>query len=94
MITRLRDRHDPGRSVGVNRAGLDRLIESRATTLRGVFGGAMVLVGVMHLIFGEEAKRLFPVWPDGLPGRPLWAHVAGGLLTVLGIMRHAEKARP
>jgi uncharacterized membrane protein len=40
----------------------------------------------MHLIFGEEPTRLFPVWAEGLPGRPWWAHAVGALLMVLGGM--------
>jgi uncharacterized membrane protein len=61
-------------------------VGSHAATLRRVFGGAIALVGLLHLIFGEGPTRLFPVWPDGLPGRPWWAHLAGALLMVLGGM--------
>jgi uncharacterized membrane protein YphA (DoxX/SURF4 family) len=57
-----------------------------AALVRRVFGGALALVGLMHLIFGEEPTRLFPVWAEGLPGRPWWAHAAGALLMVLGVM--------
>lgn len=60
--------------------------ESRAPIARCVFGGAMALLGVVHLMFGEGVKRLFPVWPEGLPGRPWWAHIAGAALAVLGSM--------
>lgn len=75
---------EPGSARAVTRP--ERLIASRAAILRRVFGGAVALVGVMHLIFGETARRLFPVWPDGLPGRPWWAHAAGALLALLGAM--------
>jgi len=63
---------------------------------RRVFGGAVALVGVMHVIFGEAPTRLFPVWPEALPGRPFWAHGAGAALAVLGAMivlrKHAREA--
>lgn len=62
------------------------MIESWAITARRVFGGALALVGVMHVIFGEGPTRMFPVWPEGLPGRPLWAYIAGAVLAVLGSM--------
>lgn len=52
--------------------------------VRRVFGIALALVGLLHLIFGEAPTRLFPVWADGLPGRPWWAHAAGLTLLLLG----------
>jgi uncharacterized membrane protein len=68
-----------------------------AATLRRIFGAAVGLVGLVHLIAGEAPTRLFPLWPDGLPGRPLWAHLAGAILLLLGILliierRHREAA--
>ena len=53
-------------------------------TVRRLFGGAIALIGLLHVIFGETPTRLFPVWPEWLPGRPWWAHAAGAALLVCG----------
>lgn len=57
-----------------------------AGTAARIFGTAIALVGLVHAIFGEAATRLFPFWPEVLPGRPYWAHAAGLALGVFGTM--------
>jgi uncharacterized membrane protein len=49
---------------------------------RTVFSGSLLFLGVLHVIFGENLTRMMPAWPDGLAGRPLWAHGAGVLLVI------------
>jgi uncharacterized membrane protein len=61
-------------------------------TLRRLFGGAIALIGLLHVIFGEAPTRLFPVWPEWLPGRPWWAHAAGAALLVCGARLLRAKA--
>jgi uncharacterized membrane protein len=49
-----------------------------------VFGACIALIGLIHVIFGEKPTRIFPVWPEWLPGRPYWADGAGFALAALG----------
>jgi uncharacterized membrane protein len=60
------------------------------------FPAAIVWLGLVHVVFGEELRRMLPVWPDYLPGRPLWAHGAGVALVLLGGLmltrRHSRTA--
>lgn len=44
---------------------------------------SIMFLGVLHVIFGEALTRMLPGWPDGLPGRPLWAHAMGALVVGL-----------
>ncbi len=60
---------------------------------RMVFLVSLAALGVIHMIAGEAVTRLFPKWPDAMPGRPYWAHVAGGLIVMLAGMS-ALRIRP
>jgi uncharacterized membrane protein len=50
-----------------------------------MFGACIALIGTIHVIFGEEPTRIFPAWPESLPGRPYWAYIAGFALAALGV---------
>jgi uncharacterized membrane protein YphA (DoxX/SURF4 family) len=50
---------------------------------RYAFWACVMVLGILHVIFGEELARVLRGWPDGLPGRPLWAHGWGALLAVV-----------
>jgi uncharacterized membrane protein len=52
--------------------------------VRGIFVGCLTALGVIHVISGPAVTRMFPWWPEWLPGRPYWAHTAGALLAILG----------
>lgn len=54
--------------------------------VRTVFVLMLVALGVLHVIHGEAITRMFPWWPDGLPGRPYWAKVGGAWIAVLGAL--------
>lgn len=62
----------------------------------GVLVGALVALGVLHVIFGESLTRWQPDWPDSPPGRPYWSRLLGLALIagVLGLAsrRHARSA--
>ncbi|HVS16453.1 MAG TPA: hypothetical protein VMV46_21265 [Thermoanaerobaculia bacterium] len=58
---------------------------------RNVFAASLLVLGVVHAIFGEVLTRMLPVWPEGLPGRPLWAHAAGVLLAIVAAMLLARR---
>jgi uncharacterized membrane protein len=49
---------------------------------RHLLAGSLLFLGVLHVIFGERLSRMMPAWPDGLPGRPLWAHAGGALIAI------------
>src|SRR3954463_16316257 len=63
-----------------------------ASMARTLFTASMIGLGVIHAIFGEAVTRMFPTWPAGLPGRPFWAHLAGVLLVLLGLMVLANRS--
>jgi uncharacterized membrane protein len=58
-------------------------IEKLAPSARAAFAASLAFLGVLHVIFGERLARMLPVWPEGPPGRPIWAHVIGALMAIL-----------
>lgn len=56
------------------------------------FAAAMIWLGAVHLIFGEDLQRLIPLWPDWVPGRPLWAHAAGVVIVAGGLLMLGRRA--
>lgn len=52
---------------------------------RNTFAVGVLFVGGVYLLFGEAVTRLMQAWPDGLPGRPFWAHIVGGLIVLLAV---------
>lgn len=51
----------------------------------GAYVVALATLGALHVIFGGDLARMMPAWPDGLPGRPLWAHTVGAIVVLLAL---------
>lgn len=62
-------------------AAVERLVPAA----RVAFAASLVALGALHVIFGERLARMMPVWPDALPGRPVWAHALGALIAVVAL---------
>jgi uncharacterized membrane protein YphA (DoxX/SURF4 family) len=60
---------------------------------RTLLAGSVATIGLIHAVAGEAVTRLFPVWPASLIGRPFWAHAAGALVFVFGLMLVFGKQR-
>lgn len=58
---------------------------------RDAFPAALLFLGLLHVVFGERLTRMLPVWPEGLPGRPWWAHGAGVLLASVSALVLARR---
>lgn len=70
------------------------LPESLLPAARTTLVVALGFLGLLHLVFGEELARMLPAWPDGLPGRPAWAHGAGAVIALLaGLVLFRREAR-
>lgn len=53
-------------------------------TVCTVLAALLAILGVIQMGMGEAVTRLFQGWPEGLPGRPYWAHGAGVVVLGLG----------
>lgn len=62
-----------------------RFEQAYAPAIRNILAASLAALGLLHLIFGERLARMFPVWPEWLPGRPLWAHLAGFAMLAAGV---------
>lgn len=51
---------------------------------RAFYSVGLIGIGVQHFFFREFIPVVVPLWPAMLPGRPLWACVAGTLLVMAG----------
>jgi len=71
-------RHEPM----VNLDSLQRFVP----LARHIFAASLLFLGVLHVLFGERLTRMMPAWPDGLPGRPFWAHGMGVLIVMGAVM--------
>jgi uncharacterized membrane protein len=52
---------------------------------RYMFAIAAIAWGGLHFIYSEFIIGRAPAWPDGLPGRVLWAYFSGLVLVAAGI---------
>src|SRR5690606_2536116 len=52
---------------------------------RGLFGVALVGLGIEHVVFGEFVTGRAPAWPSSMPGGVQWAHVSGAILIATGL---------
>src|SRR5690606_40922044 len=57
-----------------------KTLDSYTQQARCVYAGALVFLGLLHVLVGENLTRMLPAWPEGLPGRPLWSRGIGVLL--------------
>lgn len=61
---------------------------------RGLFGIALVGLGVEHVVFGEFVTGRAPAWPASIPGGVAWAQVSGAVFVATGLaILHGRYAR-
>jgi uncharacterized membrane protein len=58
-----------------------------------VFAAALLFLGVLHVVFGEQVGRMLPAWPADLPGRPYWAYAMGALIACVAALMLAGGRR-
>lgn len=68
-----------------------RPLDTLALFAGGVFGAALLALGLIHVVAGAQVTRLFPVWPAGLPGREVGVRGLGAILMICGAMIAAKK---
>lgn len=49
------------------------------------FAIALAAWGIIHFMFGDFAAGRAPAWPEGVPGKMIWAYVSGIVLIVAAI---------
>jgi len=69
----------------------ERNIESRMAAIlsaagRILFSLGLLGLGIEHFAFGDFITGRAPAWPEGMPGRLVWAYATGGAVVVVSVM--------
>lgn len=59
------------------------LFSARIATM--LFAVALLGWGVIHFMFGDFIAGRAPSWPEGIPGKMIWAYLSGAILIVTAI---------
>lgn len=70
---------------------MDKIPGINIKSARFLFAIAMIAMGIEHFIFGDFIAGRAPAWPQGIPGRLVWAYLSGVTLILAGITILLEK---
>jgi uncharacterized membrane protein len=66
-------------------------IERIAAFGRILFAGGIAAFGVQHFLFGDFVPGRAPVWPEGVPGKLVFAWITGAILMASGVALLVER---
>jgi len=63
---------------------MQQMMQTLTSVSRTFYGIAMLAFGLLHIVYGDFVTRVVPWWPAAIPGRSIWAYLAGVLLIAAG----------